>query len=216
MDIDNLAKSIWAQFVTVWETPVPVIAAGIAIWFLLRWYFSGTYKTRLDNAKSTKELLERQLQEYRDKLSGASPDEAKARLDALEARLDGLSPRRLSSDQRNVLSAALDKFSGSPVDIYQDMGVPDARRLSQDIGAAFNAARWDVTTPSIMGLNSPPISGIAIKVSNSENLTEAQAAIVDAFKKAKLEFDLQTGEPRPTRPEGPLAVAAITVSNRQD
>jgi hypothetical protein len=216
MDFNILANSIWMQIVMVWRAPVPFLALAIAIWFLVRWHFSGAYQTRLANAESTKELLERQLQEYRDKLSGASPDEAKARLDALESRIDALGPRRLSSEQRNLISAALDKFAGSYVVITQDMAVADARSLSQDIAAAFNAARWKVSTSMVMGLGNPPLSGVAVRVGNPESLSAPQEAIIFALKEAGLEFDIQNGRQTSSRLDEPESEVEIIVTNRQD
>lgn len=61
MDFGALAKSVWEQFVTVWHTPVPFLAALIASWFVMRWFIRGHYEVRLANDQSTIEMLEKRL-----------------------------------------------------------------------------------------------------------------------------------------------------------
>ena len=58
------------------------------VWTTLDWADSA----RLKNKDEEIGLLVRQRDEYKDKLGGASPDQAKARIDALEARLKRVEP----------------------------------------------------------------------------------------------------------------------------
>ena len=83
-----------------------VSAAALIIWLALKW----SYKSVLDGkngeiASKASEiaLLQRQRDDYKDKLSGASPDEAKAKIDDLERRLVLLEPRRLATEQRDAI-----------------------------------------------------------------------------------------------------------------
>jgi tRNA_anti-like len=61
MDFGALAQSIADQFVTVRNAPVPFLTACIALWFGLRWFVRGQFETRLANAASTIEMLEKQI-----------------------------------------------------------------------------------------------------------------------------------------------------------
>jgi hypothetical protein len=61
MDPGAIARSIADQFVTVWNTPVPFLAVCVALWLLLRWHIRGQFETRLVNAQSTIDMLEKQL-----------------------------------------------------------------------------------------------------------------------------------------------------------
>lgn len=61
MDFGAIAQTIADQFVTVWNAPVPFIGVCVALWFLLRWHIRGQFETRLANAESTVEMLEKQI-----------------------------------------------------------------------------------------------------------------------------------------------------------
>jgi hypothetical protein len=61
MDFGEIAQTIADQFVTVWNAPVPFLGVCVALWFLLRWHIRGQFETRLANAYSTIEMLEKQI-----------------------------------------------------------------------------------------------------------------------------------------------------------
>ena len=99
MDWGEISKNIWAQFATVANTPIPFFAALLFAGWLIWLAFRHTYATRLENLQSTVNLRDTQLQDYKDKLSGASAEEAKQRIDALEAIVASIAPRKLSDAQ---------------------------------------------------------------------------------------------------------------------
>jgi hypothetical protein len=222
-DFNQIAQSILAQLATVWRTPVSFFAALIASWFLIRWHINGQFETRISNSQSTIDLQDRQLQDYKDKLDGATPDAAKARIDALEERIDqiltkvaAVTPRQATAEQRQVLAAALDPFHGSLVSIASDAASADAAQISHGLTAAFNAAGWQVENAMVLGLGNPPMSGIGLIVPTPELLTPQQEAIAQAFRAAGLKFDLQAGNSRPRSPldQRPAPVAEIVLTNR--
>jgi hypothetical protein len=202
MGMDDITKWITGEWAVIAHAPVTFLAsilvAAFLIWKIIQWQ----YGVQLTNTKSTLTLRDAQLQDYKDKLSGATPDEAKARMDALETRLDeivpriaALGPRRISSAQRQAMVPFLDRFRGSTVDICSDAASADAAQMSKDLSAAFNAAAWQVRTSMVMGLGMPPVSGIGIMTTNPNDLTDQQKAIIDAFQAAGLNFDMQLGPP---------------------
>jgi hypothetical protein len=215
---DSTVASVSQQFATVLAAPVPFLLVvgivGIVIWRFLSHHYSG----RLSAKDDLLTLRQAQLDDYKEKLSGASPDEAKARLDALEQRIEdgfkALAPRTLSDDQRQKLVEILDGLNGNHVIISQDAAVADARPLAQSIAAAFLAARWTASTPMVMGLGNPPPSGIGIKVPDQNNLSPPQRAIYDAFKAAGIPFDIQNGGAGINGPGRPVSVAEIVVTSR--
>jgi hypothetical protein len=203
MDFKNLAQSVWDQFVTVWNTPVPFIAVAIALWFGMRWYFKSQHETRAANSDSTVKLLERQLQEYKDKTGTDTADAVKARIDALEGRiaemtpqLAAVQPRKVSAEQRQRMAAILDVFRGESVEIASDAASADAPQLGKGLVAAFNASGWTVHTPMVLGVMGNLPTGIGIKVLDPDNLTPPQRAIVSAFQAAGIDFDFLQGAPR--------------------
>lgn len=196
MDFGSIVQSAYSQLLIISKAPVPFLTAvafvSWAIWQAMKY----SYDTRLVNAESTKELMERQLQEYKDKLSGASPDEAKARMDALEAKLDSLSPRTLDIDAKNRMLMVLSSQPGRQISIAYDAAVRDAKIYCLSLTAAFREAKWQVINSTILGVGNPPITGIIVNVSDPNNLTQAQQAMCNALQAAGIQFDLRAA-PRP-------------------
>lgn len=196
MNVGEFAKAIWEQFLLVGHAPVPFLTAVLFAGWLIWLFVKHSYDIRLANADSTKQLLERKLQDYSDKLSGASPDEAKARMDALEARLDAMGPRKVSPEKRQDMVKILSKFSGQLASIAHDAGASDAQVLSKGIAAAFTDSGWRVQLPMVMGLGNPPQTGIGVSVANPAQLTPEEQSACDALRSAGLDFDLQVGAKR--------------------
>lgn len=200
MDFAAIAKSISEQVVTVWHAPVPFLAAFIASWLVMRAFIRGQFETRLSNIQSTLDLRNAQLQDYKDKLSGATPEEAKARMNALEARIDeivprleALGPRRVTVEQRQAMAPILDQCRGAHVSIASDAASVDAAQMVKGLLAAFNSAGWVVSTPTVLGLGNPPPSGIALRAENLAQLRPEERCVADALRTAGLEYDLQVG-----------------------
>jgi len=74
----------------------PFTFALLAVLMCAVAYLAATwlYKGIISNKDSEISLLRAQRDDYREKLGGATPDQAKARIDALEARLDVVQKRR--------------------------------------------------------------------------------------------------------------------------
>src|ERR1700722_9040325 len=79
--VEELAKE-WALIL---QAPWIAIGAALAVaglvWRVVSWSYAG----RLANAESELRLKNTQLDDYREKLKGATPEEAKARIEALAA-----------------------------------------------------------------------------------------------------------------------------------
>jgi hypothetical protein len=215
MDFGAIADSIWKQFVTVWNAPVPFLAALIGSWLVIRWFIRGQYETRLANAASSLELANRRVEDYERKLAGASPEEAKARIDTLEGRLEELrqqhaetTPRRLTPEERRAATAVLSPFPGSRVTISYETTSYHASSLQAGLVAAFREAEWNVVTGMIMGPSNPPACGAALVVADPARLSPQQKAIQQALTQAGIEYELRAGSP------GLQEVAGILLTNR--
>ncbi len=79
-------------------TAVAIITG--AIWFFL----SEINQGMLSAKDATIETLKVQNDSYKEKLSGATPEEAKARIDVLEARVTRIEPRQLSLEQKKTIT----------------------------------------------------------------------------------------------------------------
>jgi len=78
---------------------IALLVLTAAAWWLMDWKYSSVIAQRdgiIANKESEIVLYKGQRDDYKDKLSGATPDQAKARIDSLEARLARVEPRRLT------------------------------------------------------------------------------------------------------------------------
>jgi hypothetical protein len=85
-DMPDLVKLL-EQWAVVTAAPIPfaiaVVIAGGLIWLVVGW----SYSSVISGKNAQIELQDRQLADYRDKLKGATPEEAKAKIDALEEKV---------------------------------------------------------------------------------------------------------------------------------
>lgn len=211
--IQSFFKWLESEWAAIGSAPftfaIAVVIAGFLVWRFVKHEFN----TRLSNKESSIELLERQLADYKDKLSGASPDAAKAKIDALEARLDALEPRTLSEAAQAGMVPILDAFRGQHIHITSDASSADASRLARQLQIPFNSAGWNVLLPTVIGIGDPPRSGVGLIVQTPEHLTPEQQAVADALSSANLEFNLQAGPQRPEMLGEMNPVAEILITN---
>lgn len=171
-----------------WSFAICLFVVAAVIFLVLR----SLKAQEIADLNSRLTLRNDEISDYRRKLDGKSPDEAKARLDELEARVTRLQPRRLDAAQREGIRAAVAGFASS-VSIAADMAAADARGLVADLSAAFQSAGWVVSSPMVGGLGNPPPSGFGVNVTDPDNMTEAQTAFVAALRSIDIEFDLRRG-----------------------
>lgn len=148
---------------------------------------------RIETLEARLKLRDDEISDYKRKLSGATPDEAKARIDSLEGRLNQLMPRRITAEQREQICAALSSAPGN-AEIGSDMACADAPAVSAGLTSAFQAAGWEVSRPSFMGLAVPPMSGLGLRVADPANLSEKESAVIKALRIAGLSVDVQPGK----------------------
>lgn len=198
-----------AQGQVVIGAPIPFLVCVLITALGIYWFVGKLYDARLltvqgerDSERGEVSRLRARLEEFKDKLASNTPDEAKARLDALEAQVAAFKPRRLSNEQRTAMTAILTRAVGA-VDVTLDMACGDGRPLAGDIIWAFQNAGWEVQNPSVMGPANPPPQGLGVRIVDPANPTLRQAGILDALRDAGVHFDLQRGGIRgmPGRPE---------------
>lgn len=174
--------------------PVIFIALILAIIGGVWWMMDWKYGAVITNKDSEIALLKGQRDDYRDKLSGATPDQAKARIDALEGRLARLEPRRLTEQQRANLTARLRLPAGADysIAISRDLSCADCVQLAADISAAFGSSTgWHVSNPGEMGVSNMPPHGIAVRCANIASPSPEARIVIDALHAIGIQFDLQ-------------------------
>lgn len=193
-----------------------------AIWLVMNYVYGERIANRdgiIGNRDSEIAMLKGQRDDYRDKLSGATPDQAKARIDVLETRLARLEPRRLTDTQQTDLTARLRLPAGIiySVAVMRDMACGECTQLTADITASFSHAGWNTSNPMAMGIGNAPPHGIAVRCADIANPSPDARLIIDAMRGIGLQFDLQPNGYRPSPPPGlgpPLPSVEILITTR--
>jgi hypothetical protein len=128
----------------IWANPKTfalVIAVIIAIVWLIANY---SYSTVLSNKNSQIELQDRQLADYKQKLDGATPDQAKAKIEGLERAVHmaiGAKWEPLTKAEIALLVPKLRLIQKSRIQIIYENAF--GKELAQSFLDAFREAGWD-------------------------------------------------------------------------
>lgn len=185
-DLLNWLRDNWA---VIAEAPL-AFALWTAILLGLCWFVVSYLKSnQIGNLESRISLRDDEISDYKRKLDGASPEEARDRIEKLEAEVASLKPRRLEADQAKKIKEVASKKSGS-VSVATDIAVSDAKTLSGGIAAAFNAAGWVVSTPMVMGPSFNPACGLGVTISNEIEPTDQERSVMGALDAAGLTYEV--------------------------
>jgi hypothetical protein len=166
-----------------------------AVWWLMNW----RYGSIIANRDSEIALLKGQRDDYKDKLSGATPDQAKNRVDDLERRIALLAkqvePRSLTTDQRRLFSDNASVPSGEKytVGLAVESSCTDCSIYADDMTQALRNVGWLVGNGVVMGPSRRPITGLALLVTNLQKLTPAETRLKGALEAANVPFNLFDG-----------------------
>ena len=192
MSIEDFFSTFSKEWPIVRAAPRSVIllvcAASTLVFMVTRYLDS----SELSSAKALVELKDAMIADYKDKLSGATPIEAKNRIDALEAKLKLLDARRLTPAQILAITNKLKNQKGN-LDIAQDMGAPQLRGLVADFSVAANNAGWTTSQSELMGLKDFPPSGVSLIVNDASALNPTEAMMKAALEAAAVPFDVANG-----------------------
>jgi hypothetical protein len=200
--VEQIIKYVLANVRVIFDAPVAffiVILVCIgAIWWIMEWRYGDRISTKdseisLRNGEIS--LLTRQRDDYKDKLGGASPDQAKARVDNLEARLARLEPRRISTDQGYIIFENIKELFGPShsVAIQSDMSCVDCNQYAADFQAVLSRVQWTIRMPGVMGPSARSPTGIAILTPDPNNPLPEAVALVRALTAAHILFELKAG-----------------------
>jgi len=208
---DDFVSKFLDQLAAIRANPHPhfifvaIVAGGI--WWLLGWRYDGI----IANKDSTILSLTTQRDEYKDKLGGASPDQAKARIDELEKRLSQIEPRRVTKEQRTKLIARLSPPSSNAlIEIVHDGACTDCNQYAADFSSILSEIGWKTLTPMALGIGgwkSP--KGVTLVI--YDNAPEG-ALLERALETASIPFDAkhQSKANQPAMTQLPNASLLIT------
>jgi hypothetical protein len=216
-------KEFLQQCALLASAPIPlalivVVMAGV-IWWLVDWSDSAIFASKnaeMVSKNAQIELLERQVADWKQKTEGQTPDEAKARLDALEAHLARIEPRSLSVEQRDAIRSKIADFPSAhaySLNIVSDMSCGDCVQYAADFKAVLMEARWRVEMPKVLAAKGGSPTGIAILTPDPSKPLPAAAVVARALTAAKIQFDLNAGSEFFSGPPGvmrPTAELLIT------
>lgn len=181
------------------------------------WFLSSNFNGATISAKdATIETLNSQINIYKDKLNGQSPDEVRSRIEYLETKLAQLEPRRLTLAQRQSIIANARPPAGLTysLEIAEEGPCIDCNRYAADLASALKEnGGWEIRQPTIMigiGVKSP--KGIALKVPDPARLPDAGAVLAATLRAANIPFDILPNDPRDRNTEVQLLVSARIVS----
>lgn len=161
---------------------IGLFLAGVVIWAIIKGMGAATESALRERIS----LRDDQLLDYKEKLSGASPDEARRRIEVLEKRIAELEPLAIPQDQHEAMIKALRLVSGK-VSIFREMGSAALGKLHSQLSLVLKQAGWTVINGTGMDMSFEPDSKVTV---TSPNLTNPQfRALTDALKLGGIPFN---------------------------
>ncbi|SRR6266545_749041 len=123
-----------------------ILILGGVIWAAFNWSYGSRLASKdeqLANKDSQIALLIRQRDDYRDKLGGASPDQAAQKIAALEKRIEELTINRwppLTADEMSALVAQLREMTPQHVNVLCSLAACDD--LAESFTRAIAIVKW--------------------------------------------------------------------------
>lgn len=179
-----------------------VVALAVAvIWGITQW----SYGALLASKDARIAILEHRLAEYREHLNGATPDEARQRIEALEnegkALRLRLQPRRLTTSQRQAIADRSVLPAGAqpnPVTVLAEENCSDCAAFAADLAAALReAGSWIVTSSVVKDPPERPRTGLAIRVPEPRRPPPEAVILQQALRSAGLAFLVLPGSTGP-------------------
>ncbi len=151
----------------------------LAILVVIVWrVLAHNYAERLASKDGIIQLRDAQLADYKDKLNGATPEAAKAKIEALEHEVAALKPRRLTAQQKATLAAALSKVAGA-ASVQYAVGLSDGASYARDLLEVFHQAGWALQGGTILGVP-PTKNGLSLGLNQTAAANAVRGALIDA------------------------------------
>ncbi len=136
----------------------------VLIWFVVHW----SYRSVLSNKNSYIASLERRVADYRETLNGASPEQARRRIEAMELELKTLhirlAPRRLTAAQRESIADRSRLPPGAQsrsLTVMVQENCSDCPAFAAEIAAALRLSdNWTVSSQRLTHVEVHPRSGL--------------------------------------------------------
>ena len=172
-------------FITALLVVGGLLAYGI--WQAMDWRYSGV----IANMNAELSSARTQRDEYKEKLQGASPDQAKARLDDLEARIRRWEPRNLSPEQRAQIAKFVQVPAGFTymVSIGTDMNCYDCHQYATDFHSVLADAHWAIQSVLVARIQGSSPKGLAVATPDPASPLPEAIALEHALTAAGIPFE---------------------------
>jgi hypothetical protein len=168
---------------------ISLIILGV-VWFFVAQINSAT----ISGKDATIETQKAQIDSYKEKLNGASPDEAKARIDGLEARLARIEPRQLSDVQLARMSEVIKTaFGHYDIFIDKDMVCADCGEYASQIANLLPRDQWSIRMRMVGGPSQASPKGLAVVTPDPLHPSAEAAVLIRALTAAGIPFDVNAG-----------------------
>ena len=186
--LDPLQQHLADELHVFTQAPILFLASvlliGAAIYWLLSRVLESRYAGKIDHLEERLRLRDDRIKDYERKLSNPNPDEAAARLSAVEAQVGALQGRRLTERQVVAMVDTLSVHLGAAYITY-DGEIDDAKGFASSIAVAFEKAGWTVKLRR-GGARDWTRSDIELLVAGTASLTQPQEAARFSFIAADL------------------------------
>jgi hypothetical protein len=170
---------------------IAVLAVGI--WLAMNW----GYGRVIDNRDAEISYIRTQRDDYKDKLSGASPDQAAQRIAALEAKVKDIEPkpqRHLTDEQKAKLIAALKPMAA---DLKQIFVFAEAAReptiFAMDFFNVFKQATLEPIGPFTSLPNYSTENGILVGLVDPDKPSDLATKYIELLRSADLQVSTTRG-----------------------
>lgn len=193
--MSDYTEKFQKEWAVISGAPLTFIAAVAAATTFLGGVIYKIDSETLSAKDATIETLKTEIESYKEKLSGASPEEAKARFDALEAKVAKLEPRSLSAEKMATFSKLIKSLPPAPYEVFivSTMSCHDCDQYAADLLSTFPQPPWSVHMGLVSGPGKSSPKGLTVYTPDPKNPLPEAAAIVSALTAANVPFDLMAG-----------------------
>ena len=126
------------------QAPISFLLVASTIFALCYFHIRHQFSEHIESFDSRLKLRDDQIADYKEKLHGATPNEAKSRIEALEKAVADAAPRRLGQNKCHELSEHLKGSSGS-IHWRASTFSPDSYGYMRDFLELFSSLGWKVS-----------------------------------------------------------------------
>ena len=196
--LPNAIEALKRQAQAIGSAPIAlavlVVLVTAIVWGIMHWAYGGILTSKDAHIAS----LERRVADYRDSVSGASPEDARRRIDALETQLHALqlqlTPRRLNPAQRQAISDHSRRPAGSPsrnITVTVDEACGDCAAFAAEITEALRVAdNWTVDVRTVSYADERLRSGLGIRVAEPTRPSPEAVVLQQALTSAGVSFSM--------------------------